>query len=60
MARRGEVSKMQVRNISQAVMKLKDIAVDVACMLDESPTSMDLILLQNKLDKLINKFDKEE
>lgn len=60
MARRGEVSKMQVRNISQAVMKLKDIAVDVACMLDERPTSMDLILLQNKLDKLINKFDKEE
>ena len=51
---------MQVRNISQAVMKLKDIAVDVACMLDERPTSMDLILLQNKLDKLINKFDKEE
>ena len=40
--------------------KLEDIALDVACLLDENPDNLDYDLLQRKIDNIINLFEDEE
>lgn len=34
--------------------KLLDVAVDVACLLDEEPNNKQLLSIQSKVDNLIN------
>ena len=42
------------------VAKLKDIALDVACLLDENPDNLDYDLLQRKIDGIIYLFEDAE
>ena len=42
------------------MVKLEDIALDVACLLDENPDNLDYDLLQRKIDNIINLFEDEE
>ena len=42
------------------MVKLEDIALDVACLLDENPDNLDYDLLQRKIDAIIYLFEDEE
>lgn len=42
------------------MVKLEDIAVDVACLLDENPDNLDYDLLQRKIDDIIYLFEDGE
>ena len=42
------------------MVKLEDIALDVACLLDENPDNLDYDLLQRKIDDIIYLFEDEE
>ena len=41
------------------MVKLEDIALDVACLLDENPDNLDYDLLQRKIDDIICLFEDE-
>ena len=42
------------------IAKLEDIALDVACLLDENPDNLDYDLLQRKIDGIIYLFEDAE
>jgi len=46
--------------VKDIMVKLEDIALDVACLLDENPDNLDYDLLQRKIDNIINLFEDEE
>jgi len=46
--------------VKDIMVKLEDIALDVACLLDENPDNLDYDLLQRKIDDIIYLFEDEE
>ena len=43
--------------LPQVRSKLLDVAIDVACLLDEEPNNKQLMLIQDKLDDLIKETE---